>query len=207
MKKIKFLPLFLSALTTAALFVGCADESSNGNVTYYDSNNKYLTPDEKEQEARDNAQIIEGKFAEKTSIGGFDVTIKKVIHIGDREADAINNVRTQLLVIEIEVTNNNTETLGVSALNNFDAIVDGSETIQGLDPYGEVVASKTIEGYKSLNYDKVETGQTVSGYTCIAVKVGWKNIKLNFTPDSEDLSFDQMYVNFTPDIVEEYNFE
>ncbi len=205
MKRIKYLPIFLSVLTTAALFVGCADESSNGNVTYYDSNNQYLTPDEKEQEARDNAQIIEGKFAEKTSIGGFDVTIKKVIHIGDREIDTVNGAKSQLLAIEIEVTNNNTETFGVSALGNFEAVVDGSETIQGLDSYGGVIAGKTIENYKLLNYDKVETGQTVSGYTCISVKEGWKNIKLNFTPDSKDISFDQMYVNFTPDIVEELN--
>lgn len=202
MKKLKFISILLSALTATALFVGCADESNTGNVTYYDSENQYLTPDEKEQKARDNAQVIEGKISEKTSIGGFDITINKVIHIGDREVDAVNKIKSQLLAIEIEVTNNNSETLDISALANFKAIVDGSETVNGLDSYGGVIAGKTIDNYELLNYE-VEPGQTVSGYTCIAVKEDWKNIKLTYTPDSKDLSFDQMYVNFTPDIVEE----
>lgn len=203
MKKLKCLAIIIPLLTALSLFSGCSDKNDNGSVLYYDNNsNQYIAPDEKEQIARDNAQVVEGKMAEKATVGGFDVNLMKIVTVGKRMTDTVNESKSDLLAAEFEITNNNPETLKVSSMGDFEITIDGNKTVLGSDTYAAVSAAKTINDYAALDYS-IETNQTVRGYICFAIDEGWKNIKITYIPQSNEISYDELYYNLTPDNVEQ----
>ncbi len=207
MKKLKFTAVIMSVLAAAALFSGCSDNEENsnnsGSVVYYDnSSNQYVAPEEKDQIAKDNAQSIEGKLSEKAIISGFDVKMNKVVCVGMREKDDRNKVNSQLISAEFEITNNNSDALKVSSMGDFTITIDNDKTVLGSDSYSAVTAARTIEDYESLDYT-IEPQQTVRGYISFAVDEGWKNITVTYTPQSKEISYDKLYYNITPDVVED----
>lgn len=205
MKIFKRFAILTAALAVLTSFSGCSDENdsgSNSNVVFYDdSSNSYVNPNEKDQIARDNSSSIKGTIGEVTSIGGFDINIKNIILVNECESSYLPDQMAEMLAIKIEITNNNTETLGASALADFKFSVDGDEYLEALQMQSSLIALKTIDDYEILNSD-IEPGQTVIGYIAFEAVKDWKKIDLIYTPQSTELSYNEASFEITPDMVE-----
>jgi len=205
MKNLKYIIAIMAAVTITASFGGCKndeDSDTDNNVVYYDETNKYVSPEDAEKVARENAVTEPVEFNQQAELSGCTLTAKKVVPLGVRPADAIYDYSADMLAIEVELTNNTEETLNISALNDFYVSVDDAPEELGHSMLTNLAATKIIEDYQAFDFD-VEPGQTVSGYVTLEAKTGWKEVKLSYTPLVEDMNFDAVVYTITPDMVTE----
>lgn len=208
-RNIKWVLAVLSAAALAVPFSGCSDDNnttSNRSIVYYDSQNSYVETapsyNSEVQEAMDNASKTEGQVGgEAVVVNDCSVVVKKVVSLGIRPADDLHAEDGEMLAAEIEVSNNTSEVVTVSALGNAEVSVDGGSAVIGMDLNTSLRASKEIEDYCDLSYE-AEPGQTVSGYITFSAPVGWKEITIAYTPGTGENEYDSAVYKFTPEQVE-----
>ena len=210
MKNIKNIIALIAAVTvTAAFTAGCSDSDKDSgtsgiNVVYYDSSNSnsYVTPQDEDSEAKANAKNIEGNISEKTTLSGCEITVTKVLNIGERPADSLHKYAADMMVAKLEITNNNEETISVNSIGDFNISVDGSNEVIGLDLNASVAAVQRVDDYQSFDCD-IKPGEKAEGYINFEAKQDWKELVIRYTPHTSDKSYDSVSYKVTPDMVEE----
>lgn len=200
MKRFRYISVFLFASALFTSLIGCKD-SSNGTITYYDgSSNVYINPNQKDQIAQDSAEYLIGKIAEKNSICGMDINVKKVFSIGDRPQDSMHPEKAEIIVADVEITNTTSENVEVSSMSNFEIIIDGDKPMPGMDLNTTLNARQVISDYVDLNAE-AEPNQTVNGYISFEVPEGWESVVLKYYPKIEKISYDEISYTITPDLL------
>lgn len=206
MKNLKYIIAFMAALTITASFSGCSEDkdSSNSNeVVFYDeSSNEYVAPEDVESAAKENAVTAAAEISKEIEVVGCSVTAKRIIPLGIRLKDDIYDYDADMYAVEIEFTNNTQETLRACAAEDFYISVDGSNEVIGMNLNADLTATKTIENYKTFDYE-VAPGETVSGYVTFEAKTGWKEVKMSYIPLVENMNYDAVLYTITPDMITE----
>ncbi len=200
MKKFKYISGLLFAFVLYSSLIGCED-TSDGIITYYDdSSNVYINPNQKDQIAQDSAEYLTGKIAEKSSICGMNINIKKVFSIEEGSQNSMHPENSEIIIADIEVTNTTSKTVEVSAMSNFEISIDGSEPMPGMDLNTTLSAKQAISDYVDLNA-KAEPNQTVSGYISFEVPENWESVVIKYFPKIEKVSYDEISYTITPDLL------
>lgn len=202
MKTLKYIIAVMAALTISASFVGCSgdEDSSSNNVTFYDESNEYVAPGEEKLKAMENAVTATAEMNQEAEIVGCTAVAKQVISLGSREADVITPYSTEMYAVEIEFTNNTEETIDINSMQDFEILVDGLE-VSGMDLNADLLAMKTIEGYKTLDFE-LAAGETTIGYVAFSAKTDWKEIKMTYRPLIENMNYDALIYTITPDMIQ-----
>lgn len=202
MKKSKPITFIGTALAIFMAFTGCSDETDNntGSVIYYDnSENSYVNPNDIEKIARENSSSLTGVIGETSTIGAFDINIKNILSVVEREG-AYYNGKVEVIAIEIELKNNSSDTLGTSGLGDFLINIDESYESDSMQVQSILALKDKVDNFSTLD-SELETGQSVSGYLAFEAPKDWKNITLTYKPQSKELSYDQISFDITPEAV------
>lgn len=205
MKNLKCILAVLASLAVLTSLSGCtskSDTSQNDNdkVVYYDSEeNLYLTPNEEEQKAKENAVITEGKLNTPAQVSDFSINVKSVISLGIRNPNETRNYSAERMAVKVEITNNTSEYAEISSLSDFTVKADGQE-FDSADIETPKTAASMIDDFQFLP-DEIEAGQTVSGYLAFEVSNGWKDMVISYDPKTKDDNYDAVEYKITRDMV------
>lgn len=175
---------------SACWMTGCSDEGSGTKNGTSQSNGA-------EDAGVDvySPKVPANKIDEK--IPGSDIAgeLSKEVNYADKltvkldkvvELDAFKKADKRVLLAEMTITNNSGEAIDCSQLTHFSAKADGAENLNIVRDVSAAINGRKY--YTHINSEmmsfnqKIEAGQSLSGYVYMGAPVSWKDLELVYIP-------------------------